>query len=73
MPVVIFSLADLLVYYLHLGIFYRYMKIRDVPRSLERRILSWFDYIWSNKHMLDEENMLSDLPEKLRYTVYLTL
>lgn len=44
----------------------RYMKIRKVAASLEDKVLSWFDYVWTNRQGLDDDDMLISLPEKLR-------
>ena len=44
----------------------RYMELRKVSNELETRVIKWFDYIWNNKQSLDEEEILSKLPDKLR-------
>ena len=44
----------------------RYMELRKVSNDLETRIIKWFDYIWTNKQSLDEEEVLSTLPDKLK-------
>ncbi|CAG0886608.1 unnamed protein product [Cyprideis torosa] len=44
----------------------QYMQFRKVSKTLENRVIKWFDYLWSNKQSLDEENTLSSLPDKLR-------
>lgn len=44
----------------------RYMELRRVGRDLEKRVIKWFDYIWTNKQSIDEEDVLSKLPDKLR-------
>ena len=30
------------------------------------RVIKWFDYLWSNKQSMDEENVLGMLPDKLK-------
>uniref|UniRef100_A0A1I8G420 Cyclic nucleotide-binding domain-containing protein n=1 Tax=Macrostomum lignano TaxID=282301 RepID=A0A1I8G420_9PLAT len=35
-------------------------------RELERRVIRWFDYLWTNKQSLDEERILGTLPDKLK-------
>ena len=30
------------------------------------QVIKWFDYLWSNKQAMDEESVLSMLPEKLK-------
>ena len=44
----------------------RYMELRNVASDLETRVIKWFDYMWMNKQSLEEEEILSKLPEKLR-------
>ncbi|CDS42517.1 cyclic nucleotide gated cation channel alpha 3 [Echinococcus multilocularis] len=44
----------------------RYMEYRKVSKGLERRVIQWFDYLWSNKQSLEEENVLAILPDKLK-------
>ena len=34
--------------------------------DIERRVLQWFDYLWSNKASLEEENIMNMMPGKLR-------
>ncbi|GAU98447.1 hypothetical protein RvY_09593-2 [Ramazzottius varieornatus] len=44
----------------------QYMEFRKVGKELENRVIKWFDYLWSNKQSLDEESVLSTLPDKLK-------
>lgn len=44
----------------------QYMEFRKVGKDLERRVIKWFDYIWTNKQSLDEQQVLSTLPDKLK-------
>lgn len=44
----------------------QYMEFRKVGTDLERRVIKWFDYLWSNKQSLDEEGVLGTLPDKLK-------
>ena len=44
----------------------RYMELRKVGKDLERRVIKWFDYIWSNKQTLEESEILDKLPDKLK-------
>ena len=34
---------------------------------MERKVISWFDYLWTNRQTLDDDDVLITLPEKLRY------
>ncbi|XP_057204807.1 cyclic nucleotide gated channel subunit alpha 2a isoform X1 [Triplophysa rosa] len=43
-----------------------YMQFRKVSKELEARVIKWFDYLWTNKKSLDEQDVLKSLPNKLR-------
>uniref|UniRef100_A0A3P8W3P3 Cyclic nucleotide gated channel subunit alpha 2 n=1 Tax=Cynoglossus semilaevis TaxID=244447 RepID=A0A3P8W3P3_CYNSE len=43
-----------------------YMHFRKVSRHLETRVIKWFDYLWTNKKAVDEQEVLKNLPNKLR-------
>lgn len=44
----------------------QYLAFRKVSEELERKVIKWFDYLWRNKQSLDEENILTRLPDKLK-------
>lgn len=44
----------------------QYMEFRKVSKELEERVIKWFDYLWTNKQSLNEEEVLSALPDKLK-------
>uniref|UniRef100_A0A8C0DHZ0 Cyclic nucleotide gated channel subunit alpha 3 n=1 Tax=Balaenoptera musculus TaxID=9771 RepID=A0A8C0DHZ0_BALMU len=44
----------------------QYMQFRKVTKDLETRVIRWFDYLWANKKMVDEKEVLKSLPDKLR-------
>ncbi|KAF0298532.1 Cyclic nucleotide-gated cation channel subunit A [Amphibalanus amphitrite] len=44
----------------------QYMEFRKVGKALERRVIEWFEYLWSNKQSLDEQSILKTLPDKLK-------
>ena len=44
----------------------QYMEFRKVSKELEQRVIKWFDYLWINKQSLNEEEVLSALPDKLK-------
>ncbi|KAK3577023.1 hypothetical protein CHS0354_003091 [Potamilus streckersoni] len=44
----------------------QYMEFRKVTKELEQRVIKWFDYLWVNKQSLNEEEVLSALPDKLK-------
>ncbi|KAK2828458.1 hypothetical protein Q5P01_019492 [Channa striata] len=43
-----------------------YMQFRKVSKELETRVIKWFDYLWTNKKAVDEQEVLKNLPNKLR-------
>ncbi|XP_035289586.1 cyclic nucleotide-gated olfactory channel-like [Anguilla anguilla] len=43
-----------------------YMQFRRVSKELEARVIRWFDYLWTNKKAVDEQEVLKNLPNKLR-------
>uniref|UniRef100_A0A8C1WEK7 Cyclic nucleotide gated channel subunit alpha 2b n=1 Tax=Cyprinus carpio TaxID=7962 RepID=A0A8C1WEK7_CYPCA len=43
-----------------------YMHFRKVSRHLETRVIKWFDYLWTNQKAVDEQEVLKNLPDKLR-------
>jgi cyclic nucleotide gated channel alpha 3 len=42
------------------------MEFRKVSKELEGRVIKWFDYLWSNKQSLNEDDVLAALPDKLK-------
>ncbi|CAH2104001.1 unnamed protein product [Euphydryas editha] len=44
----------------------QYMAFRKVSGELEARVIRWFSYTWAESGALDEENVLSSLPDKLK-------
>ena len=44
----------------------RYMSFHGVGEDLHRRVVSLLDYMWSTKQSLDQHEVLSKLPDKLR-------
>lgn len=44
----------------------QYMEFRKVSKELEQRVIKWFDYLWTNKKSLNEEEVLASLPDKLK-------
>ena len=50
-----------------------YMEIRKVNKDLERRVITWFDYLWNNKQSLDEEQVLQTLPDRLKAEIALNV
>ena len=44
----------------------QYMRYRSVGKDLQARVVMWFDYLWTNNHSLDEQEILQSLPDKLK-------
>ncbi|MBZ3877119.1 Cyclic nucleotide-gated channel cone photoreceptor subunit alpha, partial [Sciurus carolinensis] len=44
----------------------QYMNFRNVGKDMEKRVIKWFDYLWTNKKTVDEKEVLKYLPDKLR-------
>uniref|UniRef100_A0A8C7E7A7 Cyclic nucleotide gated channel subunit alpha 1 n=1 Tax=Naja naja TaxID=35670 RepID=A0A8C7E7A7_NAJNA len=44
----------------------QYMQFRNVSKDLEKRVIKWFDYLWTNKKAVNEREVLKFLPDKLR-------
>jgi cyclic nucleotide gated channel alpha 3 len=45
----------------------RYMELRNIDRSFERRVVSWFDYLWTNREStsIGGEEALDNLPDSV--------
>ncbi|XP_061582401.1 cyclic nucleotide-gated cation channel-like [Cololabis saira] len=43
-----------------------YMHFRHVSKVLEQRVIRWFDYLWTNQKIINEQEVLKSLPNKLR-------
>lgn len=50
-----------------------YMAYRRLPIKLQQRIQNYYEYLWSRRKGLDEEDLLQNLPESLRAEVALFL
>ncbi|XP_054709775.1 cyclic nucleotide-gated cation channel alpha-3-like [Uloborus diversus] len=44
----------------------QYLEFRKVGQDLENRVIKWFEYLWINKQSLDESDVTSTLPDKLK-------
>ncbi|UJR30171.1 hypothetical protein I4U23_017711 [Adineta vaga] len=47
----------------------QYMGFRKVGTELERRVITWFDYLWLQKQVANEDEVLDSLPQKLRVEI----
>lgn len=39
---------------------------RNVSKDMEKRVIKWFDYLWTKQKTVDEREVLKYLPDKLR-------
>ncbi|XP_062247622.1 cyclic nucleotide-gated cation channel beta-3 isoform X2 [Platichthys flesus] len=47
----------------------QYMNSYHIPREVQNRIKTWYDYTWKIQGMLDEQELLVQLPTKMRMDI----
>ncbi|KAG7482167.1 hypothetical protein JOB18_014676 [Solea senegalensis] len=47
----------------------KYMNSYNIPREVQNRIKTWYDYTWKSQGMLDEQELLIQLPTKMRMDI----
>ncbi|XP_075325953.1 cyclic nucleotide-gated channel beta-1 [Odontesthes bonariensis] len=47
----------------------KYMNSYHIPRDVQNRIKTWYDYTWKIQGMLDEQELLMQLPDKMRLDI----
>ncbi|KAE8293757.1 Cyclic nucleotide-gated cation channel beta-1 Cyclic nucleotide-gated cation channel 4 [Larimichthys crocea] len=47
----------------------KYMNSYNIPREVQNRIKTWYDYTWKSQGMLDEQELLIQLPAKMRLDI----
>uniref|UniRef100_A0A8C6VML7 Cyclic nucleotide gated channel subunit beta 1 n=1 Tax=Naja naja TaxID=35670 RepID=A0A8C6VML7_NAJNA len=47
----------------------KYMALYRIPRSVQNRIKTWYEYTWQSQGMLDESELLTQLPEKMKLDI----
>nr|XP_009292120.1 cyclic nucleotide-gated cation channel beta-1 isoform X5 [Danio rerio] len=47
----------------------KYMTSYRIPRDVQNRIKTWYDYTWKSQGMLDEQELLIQLPDKMRLDI----
>jgi voltage-gated potassium channel len=50
-----------------------FMRYRNIPLNLQRRLRDYYAYLWENRLGYDESTVLADLPESLRTEVAIFL
>ncbi|VDK33652.1 unnamed protein product [Taenia asiatica] len=46
-----------------------YLVRRKAPETLKRRVVCWFDYLWRQSHIPDEQRVFKHLPDRLKAEV----
>ncbi|XP_012409618.1 cyclic nucleotide-gated cation channel beta-1 [Trichechus manatus latirostris] len=44
----------------------KYMNFYKIPRSAQNRVKTWYEYTWHSQGMLDESELMVQLPAKMR-------
>ncbi|GLD55677.1 cyclic nucleotide-gated cation channel beta-1, partial [Lates japonicus] len=47
----------------------KYMNSYNIPQEVQNRIKTWYDYTWKIQGMLDEQELLIQLPTKMRLDI----
>uniref|UniRef100_A0A3B3ILT2 Cyclic nucleotide gated channel subunit beta 1b n=1 Tax=Oryzias latipes TaxID=8090 RepID=A0A3B3ILT2_ORYLA len=47
----------------------KYMSSYRIPRDVQNRVKMWYNYTWQSQGMLDEQELLTQLPEKMRLDI----
>ncbi|XP_010586688.2 cyclic nucleotide-gated cation channel beta-3 [Loxodonta africana] len=43
-----------------------YMNTYSIPRNVQNRVRTWYDYTWDSQRMLDESDLLENLPSTMQ-------
>ncbi|XP_063045305.1 cyclic nucleotide-gated cation channel beta-3 [Engraulis encrasicolus] len=47
----------------------KYMTTYRIPNEVQNRVKTWYDYTWKSQGMLDEQELLMQLPHKMRLDI----
>ncbi|KAJ7312085.1 hypothetical protein JRQ81_006423 [Phrynocephalus forsythii] len=47
----------------------KYMAFYKIPHSVQNRVKTWYEYTWHSQGMLDESELLMQLPEKMKLDI----
>ncbi|XP_055365814.1 cyclic nucleotide-gated cation channel beta-1-like [Betta splendens] len=47
----------------------KYMSSYRIPRDVQQRVKTWYSYTWQSQGMLDEQELLVQLPDKMRLDI----
>uniref|UniRef100_A0A8C4RQQ3 Cyclic nucleotide gated channel subunit beta 3, tandem duplicate 1 n=1 Tax=Erpetoichthys calabaricus TaxID=27687 RepID=A0A8C4RQQ3_ERPCA len=46
-----------------------YMNTYKIPRHVQNRVRTWYNYTWASQGVLDESELLEDMPVKMRMAI----
>ncbi|KAL8181949.1 UNVERIFIED_CONTAM: Cyclic nucleotide-gated cation channel beta-3 [Gekko kuhli] len=46
-----------------------YMNINSIPRVVQNRVKTWYEYTWQSQGMLDESELLEKMPGKMQVAI----
>uniref|UniRef100_A0A8B9HRV4 Cyclic nucleotide gated channel subunit beta 1b n=1 Tax=Astyanax mexicanus TaxID=7994 RepID=A0A8B9HRV4_ASTMX len=47
----------------------KYMGSNRIPKDVQNRVKTWYNYTWQSQGMLDEQELLVQLPDKMRLDI----
>uniref|UniRef100_A0A8C4F2X9 Cyclic nucleotide gated channel subunit beta 1b n=1 Tax=Dicentrarchus labrax TaxID=13489 RepID=A0A8C4F2X9_DICLA len=47
----------------------KYMSSYHIPKDVQNRVKTWYNYTWQSQGMLDEQELLTQLPDKMRLDI----
>uniref|UniRef100_A0AAV2KZ78 Cyclic nucleotide-binding domain-containing protein n=2 Tax=Knipowitschia caucasica TaxID=637954 RepID=A0AAV2KZ78_KNICA len=47
----------------------KYMSSYRIPKEVQNRVKTWYNYTWQSQGMLDEQELLTQLPDKMRMDI----
>ncbi|KAM6380925.1 LOW QUALITY PROTEIN: cyclic nucleotide-gated channel beta-1 [Pluvialis apricaria] len=47
----------------------KYMNFYKIPKAVQNRVKTWYEYTWHSQGMLDESELLVQLPDKMRLDI----
>ncbi|KFP29881.1 Cyclic nucleotide-gated cation channel beta-1, partial [Colius striatus] len=47
----------------------KYMNFYNIPKAVQNRVKTWYEYTWHSQGMLDELELLVQLPDKMRLDI----
>uniref|UniRef100_A0A6I8P9C4 Cyclic nucleotide-binding domain-containing protein n=1 Tax=Ornithorhynchus anatinus TaxID=9258 RepID=A0A6I8P9C4_ORNAN len=47
----------------------KYMNFYKIPTSVQNRVKTWYEYTWHSQGMLDESELMEQLPDKMRLDI----